>query len=209
MGKKTLNVVSRHTLKEGLRKQIKNLAEAASKEQGVCTDDLLFALGPRGHALFGLVLALPFLLPVPLPGLSTPFGFIVFFVGMGILLNKPPWLPKRLRRMKVPGRVLIQIDEKAGPKLERLEKFLRPRWFDFESGSPVSRVHGLLISFGAVLLALPAPPGGNAPPAGAIIFFCVALLERDGLMTVLGVIALGISLTFFGSLAVLIATFTV
>jgi len=200
--------VSKHTLREGLRKQIKNLAETAAKKQGVCTDDLLFALGARGHAFFGLLISLPFLLPIPLPGLSTPFGFLIFFVGLGILLNRSPWLPRKLRRMKVPGRILVQIDERAGPKLEKLERFLRPRWFDFHPGSAVARTHGLLISFCALLLALPAPPGGNAPPAAAIIFFCLALLERDGLMTVLGGIALGISLTYFGGLAVLITSVT-
>ncbi len=196
-------VTSNTIVKEGLRKQIQNLA-ITSDQQAVTVGDLLLILGPRGHALFGFIWAIPFVLPVPLPGLSTPFGFIIFFVGIGILLNRPPWLPKRLKKLGVPSKLLHRIDEKAGPKLEWLERWLKPRWFNFSPGSACSRSHGALIGFSAILLAMPAPPGGNVGPAAAVILYCIALIERDGLMTVLGSIALGIGIAFFGSLAVLL-----
>ena len=196
-------MVTSNSKREGLRKQIRNLAITSDK-QGVTIGDLLVVLGPRGHALFAFIFAIPFVLPVPLPGLSTPFGFIIFFIGIGILVNKAPWLPGRLRRLGVPSKLLHRIDDKAGPKLEKLEHWLRPRWFDFKPGSVCSRSHGLLISLSALLLAMPAPPGGNVGPAAAILFYCLALLERDGLMTVIGTSALIVGISFFGGLAAIL-----
>lgn len=162
-------------------------------------------MGDRGHALFIILLALPFLLPLPLPGLSTPSGILIFFLGGALVLNREPWLPQRVRHTPIPKRLLSYIERKINPKLARLEKVFKPRWFDFSHGNWVVRAHGVLISASAILLALPAPPGGNVGPAAAVLLFALAVLECDGLMTLLGVVALGLALTYFGGLAVLMS----
>ena len=38
-------------------------------------------------------LTLPFLLPVSIPGVSTVFGLAIILIGVGVTLNRVPWLP--------------------------------------------------------------------------------------------------------------------
>lgn len=57
---------------------------------------LLAATQGRGIDLLLLLLALPFLTPIPLLGLSTPFGLVVGLIGMRLAVGRRPWLPQRL-----------------------------------------------------------------------------------------------------------------
>jgi hypothetical protein len=56
----------------------------------------------RGYDLLLVVLALPFLTPIPLPGLSTPFGLTIAFAGMRIGIGKKMWYPEKLLEKKLP-----------------------------------------------------------------------------------------------------------
>src|SRR5688500_13635077 len=58
--------------------------------------EVLGLLHGRGYVLLIMLLALPFCTPVPLPGLSTPFGLIITIVGARIAFGAKPWLPARL-----------------------------------------------------------------------------------------------------------------
>jgi hypothetical protein len=193
-----------HPERQTLKAQIQELVEGAD-DHGLCMDDIAHRLGARGHGIFAFLLALPFVFPVPLPGLSTPSGVIIFFIGLAISLNREPWMPRKFRQFRVQKKFLAQIEAKLRPKLAWLERWLKPRWFDFSPSSWTVRVHGALMCLSALILALPAPPGGNVGPAGAILFFCLALLERDGVMTVVGTVLLSVGLAYFGGLATLMA----
>jgi hypothetical protein len=48
----------------------------------------------RGFALFILLLSLPFVFPIAIPGLSVPFGLVILFMGMRIALGRKPSLPR-------------------------------------------------------------------------------------------------------------------
>jgi len=69
-------------------------------------------------------------------------------------------------------------------RCERLENAVHPRHDGWVSGLPR---RALLLSWLLliVLLALPIP-FDNLLPARAILFFCLALIEGDGLMAILG-----------------------
>ena len=54
---------------------------------------MLALVGEQGMLLFCVLLTVPFLLPVSIPGVSTPFGLLILFIGIGITLNRVPWLP--------------------------------------------------------------------------------------------------------------------
>lgn len=157
-------------------------------------------LGVRGHALLTLVLAFPFVLPLPLPGLSTPFGVVIAVAGFAVAMGRLPWLPKRWLEIKIEGEKLRFVQKKIEPWLERLEKFVRPRMTYLTVGSTQVRLHGALIFLAAVVLALPAPPGGNVMPALSIIFSSLALAEEDGLFTVLAGVFLALGVGYFAGL---------
>lgn len=186
-------------LEKSLRQELEGLLALADK-QGLPVHILLKDLGPRGHALVAMVLSLPFLLPVPLPGLSTPFGILIGLIGVAVAANRDPWLPKKIRQLRIPLSVLEQIISRSGSILKRVEKIMKPRWSGLVVSPWGQRLHGLLILLAASLLALPAPPGGNILPACAVIGFCLAILEEDGVMSLLGIVFFFGSLAFFGGL---------
>lgn len=57
---------------------------------------ILAATQGRGFNLLLVLICLPFLTPIPLLVLSTPFGLVVFMIGARLALGRRPWLPRRL-----------------------------------------------------------------------------------------------------------------
>lgn len=148
--------------------------------------ELLAVFGLRGLALISIVFSLPFLLPIPLPGLSSVLCWVIIFCGLGILTGKMPWLPKKLTAKKIP--LDPKILEKLKGLTEKFENLIGPRFYPRHP--LMGRLMGGLIVFGAILLGLPLPPGGNFLPALAIILISLGYLESDGIATLLGVLIL-------------------
>lgn len=134
----------------------------------------------RGYALLILIFAFPFLLPIPIPGLSIPFGVVISLFGLRMMLAQKPWLPETILRLKLPYRTLSTLVEKGVWLASKVEKVLRPRLLFLSSGHFHFRVFGLFFFCMAALLALPLPPGTNFPPAFAITLLCLGMMERDG-----------------------------
>ena len=83
------------------------------------------------------------------------------------------------------------------PRLFWLEKFLRPRYWPLARGQDEVLI-GLICVVLAVALILPVP-FGNWPSAFAIALLSFALLQRDGILLLAGLIAAAISLAIFVS----------
>ena len=71
--------------------------------------ELLAATQGRGFNLLLLLIGLPFLTPIPLPGLSTPFGLVVLVIGARLALGRRPWLPEKLLRRELPPRFISKV----------------------------------------------------------------------------------------------------
>ena len=65
----------------------------AIEESHISLRQMLALVGEQGMLLFCVLLTVPFLLPVSIPGVSIPFGLLILFIGIGITLNRVPWLP--------------------------------------------------------------------------------------------------------------------
>lgn len=154
----------------------------------------------RSHALLTLFFALPFLLPIPIPGLSVVFGLIITFAGVAMALGKKPWLPKRLLSREVSSHLFQKIFELGIKVSQRLEKFVRPRGSFVLRHSWVRPMNGLVIAFCGLLLALPLPPGTNFPPAIAILLLSIGCLEEDAVFMFFGYGAVVVNLVFFGGI---------
>lgn len=161
-----------------------NRLEALCRREALTVNDFLEELSMRSNASFALFLALPFLLPASVPGLSTVLGGMIVLIGTAIMFDRPPWIPSRLRRRRIKlesfGRALAKIN----PYLNRIEKVLRPRgWF---SWLPCLRFsNGLVFVIAGFVLALPLPPGTNLPPALVIVFLSLGIIEEDDLFVTL------------------------
>ncbi len=63
--------------------------------------ELLLLVGEQGLLVFCAILAMPFLLPVSLPFMSTALGAPMLLIGYAVTMNRVPWLPDRRARSLV------------------------------------------------------------------------------------------------------------
>ena len=71
--------------------------------------EVMAVLHGRGFLLLIMLLALPFSVPLPLPGLSTPFGFVIALIGLRLVLGQKPWLPARLLDTELSPTLFVRV----------------------------------------------------------------------------------------------------
>ncbi len=158
--------------------------EARCLKGDLTLQEILEVFGVEGHHIITLFLILPFLQPIPLLGLTTPFGISIAIIGVFGYLGKPPWLPKKWVAMRVPSKTVGRIAEGAERVFEKLGFILHPRWLVF-FGKGFRTVNVILLVASSMFLALPLPvPFSNVIPAWTILFQALAHLEEDGLLIV-------------------------
>ena len=164
--------------------------------------EILAATQGRGFDFLLLVIALPFLTPIPLLGLSTPFGLVVLVIGTRLALGRRPWLPEKLLRRELPARFISKVLTAASRAVRWLEVLLRPRLNFLHEQWIYRRVAGTLIMLSGLLLLLPLPiPLTNSFPALTVVLLAAGAMERDGLFFLAGCAAFTATLAYFGLLA--------
>lgn len=163
---------------------------------------LLAATQGRGYDLLLLLIALPFMTPIPLVGLSTPFGLVVFLIGARLAVGRRPWLPRRLLERPLPPGFLVKVLGAASRLVRGLEFLLRPRLDFLHEQLIYRRAAGALIMLSGLLLLLPLPiPLSNGLPALTVVLLAAGALERDGVFFLAGCAAFAVAAAFFGALA--------
>ncbi len=104
--------------------ELRDLAERFA-ERPARFGEILDATKGRGFHLLLVLIALPFLTPIPLPGFSVPFGLAVAVIGARMALGQRPWLPQKLLERELPPGFLLKVLDTAGRALKILERFLR------------------------------------------------------------------------------------
>lgn len=175
----------------------------AIEESHISLREMLTLVGEQGMLLFCVLLTVPFLLPVSIPGVSTPFGLLILFIGIGITLNQVPWLPSVLMERRFAAEQLKPTLHKGADLLARIDRFIRPRLLLLTGSTTINRCNGLLIMLAAMLLMLPlgAIPFTNAMPAWAILLLAIGMLQRDGLFVAAGYALVSATLVWFSVLA--------
>lgn len=174
------------------------LSQECSRLEKLCDNpninyqDFFAEISPRTHALVTLVFGFPFLLPIPLPGLSIPFGIIIALAGFRMALGLGPWIPHRLADKKIPAQMLKKVFAKLARLFLRIEPFVKPR-LSWATSRAANLVSSFIIFLCGAVLALPLPPGTNAPPAFFIVLLSIGTLEEDGVVISVG------SVLFFGA----------
>ena len=172
--------------------------EKKSREQSIHLGDVIFLLDERGHTFLLLLLSLPFVQPIPLPGLSTPFGVAIALLGIGFLLGGKPWLPHRLLKTQLPEIFLAPALEGVRRLAQIMEVLLRPRMLFLATNPTMQRLEGLCILVCGLLLSLPLPiPFSNMLPAMTVIVFACSTLGRDGFFYIGGICCFAITVAFF------------
>ncbi len=182
------------------RKLSEELADLQSRfaQKPVTLREVIYRLRGRAYLLLLILLALPFITPIPLPGLSTPFGLAITFIAFRLVLGQRPWLPMRLQRRELPAGFFTKLFAVAAWVIRLLEKFLRPRLPAVTGSGLLLQLHALLILLAALTLLLPLPiPFTNSFPAWAILLLAGGMLERDGGFILAGYVVFAAGVLYF------------
>jgi len=174
-------------------------------ENGVALSMILELLGKESFLVLSAFLALPFLAPVSIPGVSTVFGAIILLIGISLVLDRPPWLPARFMTHVFPSDKLRTCLSQGVIWIHRLEKISHRRLSIFCQGHLMSRVNGLVVVLSALLLMAPLAfiPFSNTCPALAILLLSIGILQHDGIFILLGYLFLVLTSFYFALIALM------
>jgi len=169
-----------------------------SAERAVTLREVIYVLGARAYMLLVLLLSLPFITPIPLPGLSTPFGLAIALIALRLSLGQRPWLSMKLQRKELPAGFISRVFALAERVLRFFEKFLRPRLTFLTDTPRLAQLHAVLMLVAALVLLLPLPiPFTNSFPAWTIMLLAAGLLERDGVFILAGYVVFAAGVLYF------------
>jgi Uncharacterized ABC-type transport system, permease components len=173
------------------------------KDQSLTLRELKQALKGRGWATLLILLALPFCF-VAIPGLSTPFGIAISFIGACIAIGREPRLPRFIMSQRLSTARSNQLLTGAIRVARKLETLVRPRLGFLHAGSTMPRLIGISIVIAGLALMLPLPiPFSNSIPAWAVVLLAVGMMEKDGLFVLLGHLTVVATWVFIGLTSVL------
>lgn len=173
------------------------------REHEVTLREVLEVTGGRGFDILLIILNLPFITPIPLPGISQLIGAVCILLALRLTLGMRPWLPDRLLDGKLPPRFFPMLLSATKRVLQVLEVLLRPRLLSFVQGVLIPKFNALLMFLMACCFILPLPiPLTNGLPAWAIILIAAGMLERDGLAVFFGYIVFVITTAYFTLIAI-------
>jgi len=170
-------------------------------DENLTLSEIVDLLGKDGLLLFAALLTVIFLIPVSIPGFSTVFGVIIFFIGLSILLNRSLWLPVRVKSKTVSAEKFRASLNKGIKWFRLLEKISKPQRLSFLIYNKIAnKINGLFILIGSLLLMLPFGllPFSNTLPAISILFLSIGFLQKDGIIIILGHLSLIGSFIYFG-----------
>lgn len=150
----------------------------------ISLEELMRQFGGRAIGALLFVFGLACTLPLP-PGATTIFGFPLLLLAPQLVIGaRVPWLPERLKTRTMATADLKKNLPKVIPTLQKVEAFSKPRLTLLLS--PLGeRFLGFVCTLLALVLILPIP-GGNILPALAVSALSFALIQRDGIIALIG-----------------------
>lgn len=145
---------------------------------------ILHQLHERAFGLFLLILALPCCIPF-LYGIPQIVSLPLMFISAQIVMGRrDPWLPGKLGERTVTKDGLDKLSQRAGPWLRRIEGVSKPR-LALLTNPPLDRFVGLALVLFSASILVPLP-GTNTVPGFAVVVVAMGLLQRDGILVIIG-----------------------
>lgn len=174
-----------------------HIQKMVQKKKMIRFGEIFHALSGRGYPALLIVLSLPFCFPISIPGVSTPFGFALAFIGLRMMFGRRPWWPQWILQKELSVVSVNRVVAKTLSIFLKLQKILSPR-FSFLFWDTFRYVHGGTIFLLSLVLSLPLPiPLSNFFAAIPILLFGIGLLEDDGLVILLAYLAFLACVIFF------------
>lgn len=179
-------------------------ALAAPRSDRITCEEFLDKLSECGFALAILLCALPNFFPVNVPGVSTLFSALIGLLTVQLMLGfKHMWLPDFIGKRSFSEKAFAAGLEKCLPMIRKIERVIHPRleWVTEGIGLKITCLFLLLHTF---VLALPLAfiPFSNAIPAYAIALIALGILERDGVVTLIGIIGGTLAIYFYSEVII-------
>ena len=188
-------------MNQPLSQRLAEILREESGTTGLTLNRLLARTEGRGIFLVIILLSLPFVVPLSLPGLSTVMGGIILLLSLRLALGKSPRLPAFLGERTLPPGVQQRAVGGSVKFLRWLEKFIRPRRTRWLATRPARLANTLLLAALALLLALPLPSPpfffSNSLPAYAIILIAASMMEEDGVLIWIAYAMVLVNVVFF------------
>ncbi|NLV43150.1 MAG: exopolysaccharide biosynthesis protein [Candidatus Hydrogenedentes bacterium] len=163
----------------------------AAGEDGavVSVQTILDRVSVKGFGILLVIFAIPSAMPLPAPGYSTPFGFILVLLGVQLFKGREyPWLPQKVLDRKVGIGEKPRLIKTMIFFLRILEFFIRPRLGFMFNNTLAFRFLATIVILCAGSMIIPIPLT-NTTPAFGIFLIGLGMLEEDGLMSIGGVLA--------------------
>jgi hypothetical protein len=145
----------------------------------------------RAFGAMLLVFGLLNCLPLP-PGSSTILSLPILLLAPQIAWGSDiPWLPRKLVEHPLKRDDLRGLFRRLTPIVRRMELVTRPR-VEILFGPIGERLIGVVCTLLALVLVLPIPLG-NLAPGATVAVLALALLQRDGLLVLLGYLMAAVS----------------
>jgi len=189
--------------KKTFRDCVTSINEYAKTNETVTLFELSKLLGSFAHYILAGFLVLFLLQPIPLPIISNAISFIIALSGYCIVFEKPLWMPDILKKYTLKQVMVMKLCVYWDYASDKMSGFIRKRGnFFVNHEEPIRRINGLFILLFGLFMCIPwVVPGADFLPSLGILFLCLAALQEDELMIVIGYFILVSSLfIFFGIL---------
>ena len=169
--------------------------------------EIVAVLRDRAFALLVVLLGLPNCLPMP-PPIPLVSGLLLLLVAVQIAAGmSSPWLPKKILAQSIARDTVERAVDRAVPLLRKLERWSQPRMAVFDTAIGMRGMGVLLLALSLALIVAP-PFFGQIPLGLAISLIGLGLVERDGIVVLIGLafgglgvgISIGFVYTLFASL---------
>ena len=170
-------------------------------DRNITLTEIVNLFGDDGLLLFAAFLSLIFLIPVSIPGFSTVFGGILFFIGLSHLINRRLWLPLRIKNKTLSAEKLSTSLDKGLKWLHFLERICKPHRLNILTNNKIANIiNGFMILVGAIFLMFPfgIMPFSNTLPALIILFLSIGIIQKDGVIILLGYFSVLGTFIYFG-----------
>jgi hypothetical protein len=159
-----------------------DLLQAEAKKGDLSLGQVMQILGDESHPILLMFFALPYMIPISIPGLSTPSGIVIGVLAVNLYFQRPPWMPKKIANKRLSAETVTHISESAEKFWKKMAHWVRERWVFFYDLPVFKFINVSLLILNAVLLSLPLPiPLSNTMPGIAILLCSLGHLEKDGL----------------------------
>jgi hypothetical protein len=161
-------------------------------------------LGSDAYTFIATLAVLPFLQPIPL-GVFSLIGSSAF-IALGLQLFKGEQnlaLPQKIRNVTISFQMRHRLASTCLKIISFCRCFTKPRLSFLVRDKLGRKIGGFIFISVGILIAIPlggVVPFKNLFPSLAILFYCTAEIEQDGLMVIFSLICLVLTVIFYSLL---------